>query len=98
MEIGFRVESDHLPICIELEGKKGRKERHRIRKEGRKMQIWGEKEIENYKKGERDMRWFKEESVEVWSELKEVVKGLTTIRDISLGKGGGVGRINNVLG
>lgn len=39
MEIGFRVESDHLPICIELEGKRGRKERHRIRKEGRKLQI-----------------------------------------------------------
>lgn len=63
VEVGYRVESDHLPICVWIEGKeKGRDEREKS--DEKEVQLWGKMEIDRYIEKEKKMIWGK------WKEEK----------------------------
>ena len=74
MKVGYRVESDHLPIEIWIKGREEKEERRKERKKVKWIQMWGEKEITEFRNKEKEIKWKKGEGEEEWLELKGELK------------------------
>ncbi|CAG5093125.1 Protein of unknown function [Cotesia congregata] len=72
MEIGYRLDSDHQPIIIELQGWRGRLSNSGRGKQEvwRWMQCWRENDVRAFEKKEEELRWEASGGEEKWKELR----------------------------
>jgi len=85
IKIGYRVESDHQPLEIEIRMKKKR-EIECCKEERKEIVEWGEENIELYRQREEGMRVEGESVEEIWESLKKGDKECETRKEIKIRK------------
>lgn len=88
-----RVESDHMPLVVEIKGEETKKEEETERKTERA--VWTEIGIRNYRRRIEGMVFDAEEVNEKVKELREKIATATEKCEIKIRKGRGMGRIND---
>ncbi|CAG5090539.1 Protein of unknown function [Cotesia congregata] len=81
--IGYRLDSDHQPVIVEMEGEKSFKnERMKEKKKDRWVQCWKEDKVELFRKKEEELEWKVEIGEKKWDELKKGIESCCSKKKI----------------
>lgn len=88
IEIGYRLDSDHLPILVELEGTREsmRKRNQKSREETKWIQSWKEEDVCKFERREEEIEWKETEGEEKWKDLKKRVDECCVKRKVRAGE------------
>ncbi|CAG5096623.1 Protein of unknown function [Cotesia congregata] len=90
IEIGYRLDSDHQPVLVELEGTREsiNKRKQKRREETKWVQSWKEEDVYKFEKGEEETVWKETEGEDKWKELKRRVDECCVKRKVRVGEKG----------
>lgn len=91
-KVGVRIDSDHMPICLELHGRRRWEEKKKTGKEEKRLRIyWDEESKKIFKESTDDIEWVEGEEgggiiKEKWIKLKEIIHGALVKEEVTIRK------------
>ena len=82
MCVGWRVDSDHMPIIVKLECENMCEEKIKYEEKTRRVQVWGKKQVERFIEKDKRIEWSTDSGEESWREMKVMIEKMIEWKNV----------------